>query len=101
PLRESLWALLGLALVRSGRQSEALDAFRQIRQTLADDLGVDPGPVLQELETATLQQSAALWWSPAGDPGPRSAEPAAAQPRTAGGSAAPWPMVGRAGELAE
>jgi len=68
PLRESLWALLGLALVRSGRQSEALDAFRQIRQTLADDLGVDPGPVLQELETATLQQAAGLWWAPADAP---------------------------------
>jgi DNA-binding SARP family transcriptional activator len=111
PLRESVWALLGLALVRSGRQSEALEAFRQIKQALADELGVDPGPVLQELETATLQQAAGLWWAPAGASGPEPSTPTTAtrpvppthtaQPRSTDPGGREWPMVGRAQELAE
>ncbi|WP_405479693.1 AfsR/SARP family transcriptional regulator [Streptomyces sp. NBC_00009] len=46
PLRESLAAALVLALGRSGRQSDALDHYHRTRQLLADELGVDPGPVL-------------------------------------------------------
>ncbi|MFE7158615.1 BTAD domain-containing putative transcriptional regulator [Streptomyces sp. NPDC057636] len=46
PLRESLAAALVLALGRSGRQSDALDHYHRTRRLLADELGVDPGPVL-------------------------------------------------------
>ena len=62
PLRETLRAQLMLALYRSGRQAEALEAYRQGRRTLADDLGLEPGRRLQELERAILTQDA--WLEP-------------------------------------
>ena len=54
PLRERLRAQLMLALYRSGRQSEALDAYADARQTLVSELGLEPGPELQELQQAIL-----------------------------------------------
>ena len=56
PLRERLWAHLMLARYRSGRQAEALDAFRQAQELLAEELGIDPSPELQELQRRILQQ---------------------------------------------
>jgi DNA-binding SARP family transcriptional activator len=67
PLRERLWGQLMLAMYRSGRQAEALGAYRQTRALLADELGIDPGGVLQDLERAILRQAPALDWS---GPGP-------------------------------
>jgi Bacterial transcriptional activator domain len=49
-----------LALYRSGRQSEALDAYQQARRLLAEELGLEPGRRLQELEGAILRQDAQL-----------------------------------------
>jgi len=46
PLRERLWALHALALTRAGRQAEALEALREARTVLADELGLDPGAEL-------------------------------------------------------
>jgi len=60
PLREPLRAQLMLALYRSGRQAEALQVYREGRATLVDELGIEPGPQLQELERAILRQDAAL-----------------------------------------
>ncbi|HEX5937547.1 MAG TPA: extracellular solute-binding protein [Actinomycetota bacterium] len=60
PLRERLWAHLMLARYRSGRQAEALDAFRQAQELLADELGIDPSPELRELQRRILQQDPAL-----------------------------------------
>lgn len=54
PLRERLRALLMLALHRSGRQAEALDVYRSGRALLNDDLGLEPGQRLRELEAAIL-----------------------------------------------
>jgi YVTN family beta-propeller protein len=60
PYRERLRAQLMLCLYRSGRQSDALSSYRAARRTLADELGLEPGPELRELEAAILRQDAAL-----------------------------------------
>ncbi|MFD3458880.1 BTAD domain-containing putative transcriptional regulator [Nocardia fluminea] len=60
PLRERLRALQITALYRSGRQSEALNVYTEVRNRLADELGVDPGPELAALHQAILTQDAAL-----------------------------------------
>jgi DNA-binding SARP family transcriptional activator len=58
PGRERLWRLLMLALYADGRQGEALQAYQDARRYMADELGLDPGPELQELERAILTQEA-------------------------------------------
>jgi DNA-binding SARP family transcriptional activator len=60
PLRERLRGQLMLALYRSGRQVEALEVYRTARLTLVEELGIEPGPALQELERAILQQDPSL-----------------------------------------
>ncbi|WP_312871153.1 AfsR/SARP family transcriptional regulator [Streptomyces lonarensis] len=62
PMREDLRAQLMLALFRSGRQAEALDSYREGRQLLIEELGLEPGSDLRELEARIL----------AGDPGLRA-----------------------------
>jgi DNA-binding SARP family transcriptional activator len=54
PVRESLYALLMLALYRSGRPSDALTVFHDARRVLADELGVDPSPELRDLHERIL-----------------------------------------------
>ena len=60
PLRERLHAQRMLALYRVGRQADALDVFRQARSVLVDELGVEPGPVLRDLQRLILAQDATL-----------------------------------------
>src|SRR4051812_19294546 len=60
PLREDLQGQLMLALYRSGRQAEALQAYQKARAGLVDDLGIEPGRPLRELEKAILQQDPSL-----------------------------------------
>jgi DNA-binding SARP family transcriptional activator len=69
PLRERPRAQLMLALYRCGRQVEALEVYRDGRRRLVDDLGLEPGPRLQQLERAILAHDPAL------------EAPAAARPR--------------------
>ncbi|MBC9820390.1 BTAD domain-containing putative transcriptional regulator [Terrabacter sp. MAHUQ-38] len=66
PTRERLHALHALALVRGGRQVEALDHLRDARAHLADELGLDPGPELRDAEQAVLRQEPGLleWLRP-------------------------------------
>ncbi|WP_179855348.1 BTAD domain-containing putative transcriptional regulator [Paractinoplanes atraurantiacus] len=81
PLREGLWAALIEALYAAGRQGDALDAYQRCARTLADELGIDPGPELKALEKAVLRQEL---------PAPRGHTRAADE----------RPLVGRAHELA-
>jgi YVTN family beta-propeller protein len=64
PLRERLWAQLMLALYRSGRQAEALEAYRRARQTLVSQLGIEPGPELRDLERRILAHDPTLGRGP-------------------------------------
>ena len=60
PYRERLRGQLMLALYRSGRQVEALECYRAARQTLTEELGVEPGATLRELQQLILCQDASL-----------------------------------------
>ncbi len=95
PLRERLWELHILALYRAGRQAEALRAYTEVRDRLVDELGIDPGPGLRELQARILAQDPSL--------APASAAPASAAPASAApASAAPVPATappGSAGNL--
>ncbi len=60
PLRERLRGQLMVALYRSGRQGDALQAYADARRTLVEELGLEPGPALRELERQILAQDAGL-----------------------------------------
>ncbi|HEY7207946.1 MAG TPA: BTAD domain-containing putative transcriptional regulator [Gaiellaceae bacterium] len=85
PLDERLRAQLMLALYRSGRQADALAAYRDARETLVEELGIEPGAALRELEQAILRQDAELDL-------PRLDAPRRLPPP-------PSPLVGRRSEL--
>jgi DNA-binding SARP family transcriptional activator len=75
PFREQLRAALMRALYASGRQAEALDVYRQTRELLVEELGIEPSPALQELEQAILRQDSSLA-TPDGVGAPPGASPA-------------------------
>jgi DNA-binding SARP family transcriptional activator/pimeloyl-ACP methyl ester carboxylesterase len=64
PLRERLHVQRVLALYRCGREAEALRSCTSFRRRLADELGVEPGPMLRALECAVLEQRPELDWPP-------------------------------------
>ncbi|BCY10353.1 SARP family transcriptional regulator [Actinoplanes sp. L3-i22] len=74
PLRERLWGQLMLALHRTERRADALDAYREIRRALVDELGVEPGPALQRIHRTILADTPPTDPPPA--PAPQSGGPA-------------------------
>src|SRR5215472_284477 len=60
PLREGFRAQMMLALYRTGRQAEALEVYQRTRSLLVEELGVEPGPALQELHRAVLTHDLSL-----------------------------------------
>jgi len=60
PLREGIRRQLMIALYRSNRQAEALESYQQARRSLNDQLGIEPGPALRELERRILNQDESL-----------------------------------------
>jgi YVTN family beta-propeller protein len=79
PLLERVHGQLMLALYRAGRQAEALDVYRRLRRRLVDELGIEPGASVRELQQAILRQTtreAAL-------PAPLVSSPAASPPERA------------------
>jgi WD40 repeat protein/DNA-binding SARP family transcriptional activator len=87
PLREGLHAQRMRALYRSGRQAEALDAYRDARHALVEAIGVEPGPELRRLHEAILRHDPEL--------DPPADEMAALPPELYAGVA----LVGRGAEL--
>ncbi|WP_245687383.1 BTAD domain-containing putative transcriptional regulator [Streptacidiphilus griseoplanus] len=59
PLREASWALLMRALYLSGRPTAALQRYQEFRTLLGEELGLDPGPALRELQVAVLRHDTA------------------------------------------
>nr|WP_221381862.1 BTAD domain-containing putative transcriptional regulator [Actinoplanes polyasparticus] len=88
PLRERLWAQLMSAFHRGGRQADALEAYQTVRHRLADELGIDPGPELQEIHAAVLAGGSTQDGSTTRPRIPRQLPPA------------PHRFTGRASELA-
>ena len=87
PLRERLWHLLVLALYRSGRQADALAAYRRARRVLLDELGVEPGEELRALHAQVLAHDEALAPPPTGVRLPAGLQPGSG------------PILGRDAEL--
>ena len=73
PLRERLWELRMLALVRGGRQAEALRAYQRAREILIDELGIEPSERLRRMEHMVLTQDPGLDVS--ADPNVRNGPP--------------------------
>ncbi|MFC6287248.1 BTAD domain-containing putative transcriptional regulator [Nocardioides sp. GCM10027113] len=110
PLRERLWGLRALALARAGRQADALETLREVREVLDTELGLEPSVELRDLQTALLRQEPSVLRpvAPAlaggSPPMPALDLPAPPAPPPPADRAAPllpsWPMVGRDDQLA-
>jgi DNA-binding SARP family transcriptional activator len=99
PLRERLWTLLAVAQARTGRQADALATLERLRQTLDNQLGIDPSPMVRDLQTAILRQEPHVVRSDAAaaPATPSSGDPAGPAPVEL--TVPDWPMVGRDEQL--
>jgi DNA-binding SARP family transcriptional activator/tetratricopeptide (TPR) repeat protein len=102
PIRERLRGHLMLALYRSGRQAEALAAFRELRGRLVEELGVEPSPPLQRLHERILASGPELDAPAAASPSDESWAPATTAPAPVPSQLPPgvWELTGRTEEIA-
>jgi DNA-binding SARP family transcriptional activator len=98
PLRETFRRQLMLALYRAGRQAEALDVYQDARARFVDELGIEPGPELKQLQAEILRHEAGL--SASESPAPSDEEGEIVKALLAG-RVIPVIGVDGAGELAE
>jgi DNA-binding SARP family transcriptional activator/WD40 repeat protein len=91
PYRERTWEQLVVALYRSGRQGDALAAYRRARERLVDDLGLEPAPSLRALEGRILDQDPTLL-----SPVPTAGVVVALSPHSAASSLPAAPLAGNA-----
>jgi DNA-binding SARP family transcriptional activator len=96
PLRERLWTLLAVAQARTGRQADALATLERLRQTLDDQLGIEPSPLVRDLHTAILRQEPLVSTSVEAP----SAAPAVPPTPRLDVVVPDWPFTGRDAELA-
>ncbi len=104
PYRERLRGQLMLALYRTGRQAEALAAYRAARSALVDELGIEPSVELRQLHEAILAQDEALLQTDPGQPAAPTGTGATTDGRAPGHVHLPvqaTPLIGREHELAE
>jgi hypothetical protein len=104
PYRERLRGQLMLALYRTGRQAEALGAYRAARSALVDELGIEPSVELRQLHEAILAQDRALLQTDPRQPAPPAGVGATTDGRAWGQVHLPvqeTPLIGRERELAE
>ena len=104
PYRERLRGQLMLALYRTGRQAEALAAYRAARSALVDELGIEPSVELRQLHEAILAQDRALLQTDPGQPAAPAGAGATTDGRAPGHVHLPvqaTPLIGRERELAE
>ena len=102
PYRERLRGQLMLALYRTGRQAEALAAYRAARSALVDELGIEPSVELRQLHEAILAQDRALLPTEPGQPaGPAGATTHGRAPGHVHLPVQATPLIGRERELAE
>ena len=92
PYRERGWELLMLALYRAGRQADALDVYARARRRLIDDLGIEPGVGLRQMQQAVLAQDPALTLTAAAD------APTPPQPARGAVPATSTRLIGRTSE---
>jgi DNA-binding SARP family transcriptional activator len=100
PLREHTHAQLMLALYRCGRRAEALDAYQQARRSLVEELGLEPGDQLQDLQRAILSADPSLRPGGGGQAGRSDAVAAPRQlPPDIGDFTGRWPLTGQLEQL--
>ena len=106
PLREGVSALHALALYRAGRPVDALRAIEAARRALAEEVGVDPGPELRDLEARVLAHDPTLAWTPPAPSTPSSGTRGSGRPEVGTfspefeeGGGPDGPFVGREAEV--
>lgn len=99
PLRERLWTLLAVAQARTARQADALATLERLRVTLDQELGIEPSPVVRDLQTAILRQEPLVSTHSAVGAATPPGAAVVPEPPAADLSVPDWPFVGRDDQL--